>query len=563
MIGGNALLLNIHVRNMALIQEADIELGPGLTVMSGETGAGKSIIIGSVNAALGGRTSADIIRKGAEYALVELTFQVENEATLDRLRSLEVGELEDGIVLVSRKIMPTRSVVKVNGETVTLANMRKIASLLIDIHGQNEHQSLLYEERHMELLDRFLSLDDLKAKDELAKEYGRLKKLEKRLAALDMDDEEKRSRVSYLEYQVGEIDAAGLKAGEDEELEHRFTRMNNSQRILEGLYEVQGLMSEGSGDTVTSHMGRAIRILGAIEGLDSGLGELAGQLREVDSLVNDFSGELSAYVQSMDFDDGEYDRTGQRLDEINTLKAKYGKTIEGILAGRDEKAAELDALRRLDEERDEVSRQVLEARDSVLSLCRRLTDARRAAGDTLAGAVRQSLGELNFLDSRFEVSITPREGFDANGQDRVSFLIATNPGEDLKPLARIASGGEMSRIMLAIKAALAGKDEIQTLIFDEIDTGISGKTASMVARKMHSIADSHQILCITHLPQIAAAADSHFLIRKDVDGGKTVTTIRRLDEAEGIFELARLLGGDTIQEAAVANAREMRASMRK
>lgn len=553
------MLVNIHVKNMALIEEVDIELNGGLTIMSGETGAGKSIIIGSVNAALGGKMMADMIRKGAEYALAELTFKINDTERLNKLKELEVVDLDDGIVVVSRKIMPTRSVIKVNGETITATLMKKIASLLIDIHGQHEHQSLLYEERHLELLDRFLSDKAKSIKKDLSLEYLNYQRIKKELSSFDIDEGQKAREMSFMQYEIEEIENANLVIGEDDELENLFNKMNNSQKILQSLYGVQNIVSEGNDQTLSGLLGKCVHYLSSLEGLDDKLDDLSKQILEIDSLVNDFSRELSLYVSSMYFDDEQYENTRIRLDLINGLKSKYGQSIELIFDYLEDKKQRLSKLEDFDSKKQELELKLIESEKTLKKLCDSLTKERLTSSKKLSESVKKSLEELNFLDSRFEIKLKKTDGFSANGNDQVSFMIATNPGEDLRPLAKIASGGEMSRIMLAIKAALASKDEIDSLIFDEIDTGISGKTAQLVAKKMRSISKSHQILCITHLPQIASMADEHFLIEKNFDGDKTVTTINKLNEEESVNEIARLLGGESITEAVLANAREMKA----
>ena len=552
------MLVNLHVKNMALIEEADIDLTGGLTILTGETGAGKSIIIGSVNAALGGKVSPDVIRKGAEYALVELTFHVEDDERIEQLKELEVAELDEGDIIITRKIMPSRSVIKVNGETVTIAEVRKIAALLIDIHGQHEHQSLLNEDRHLELIDRFLPVESVTLKQKLALEYKTYEKLNKELSEFDIDDEQRNREIAFLRHETEEINAAQLSAGEDEELENTFRRMNNAQKIVSELSQVGEMICEGTADTAGVLIGRSLRSLSSVANLDDGISNLNTMLLEIDSLVNDFNNELSSYMSSLEFDEAEYDETEKRLDLINSLKMKYGRTIDKILSYRDEKEARLEEFENFDANKAALQKKVSESRKILDNLCNELTVLRKKAADMLALNISQSLRELNFLDVKFEVAFGKKSSVGADGNDTVCFMISTNPGEDLKPLSKIASGGEMSRIMLAIKAALADKDDIDSLIFDEIDTGISGRTAQMVAKKMHAIAASHQIICITHLPQIASMADTHFVIEKNAVNDKTVTTIKKINEEESIHELARLLGGNSITDTVLANAREMR-----
>lgn len=557
------MLVNLHVKNMALIEETDISLSGGLTILTGETGAGKSIIIGSINAALGGRVSSDVIRKGAEYALVELVFQVDDPKRLLQLKSLEIPDLEEGCVIVTRKIMPSRSIFKVNGETMTVSQVREIAGLLIDIHGQHEHQSLLNEDKHLEITDRFLDKKSVQIKQKLSKEYDNYEKLKKEFAAFDIDEEQRNREISFLRHETGEINNASLSLGEDEELESRFKKMNNAQKIMAELSQVNELMYEGNQSTAGSLIGKSLRAISGIVSLDDEIDNLNTMLTEIDSLINDFNGELSSYMAGLDFDEEEYNNTKERLDLINELKMKYGKTIEQILEYRDEKEQRLEEFDNFDANKKVLQENLRSSEGRLGTLCDELTSIRKKAAAKLAGDITVSLKELNFLDVRFEVFFNKKESISRNGNDSVCFMISTNPGEDLKPLSKIASGGEMSRIMLAIKAALANKDDIDSLIFDEIDAGISGRTAQMVARKMHSIADTHQIICITHLPQIASMSDTHFLIEKNTNNDKTFTTIRKINEEEIVLELARLLGGNTITDKVIANAGEMRATAKK
>ena len=554
------MLVNLHVRNMALIEEADIDLTGGLTILTGETGAGKSIIIGSVNAALGGKVSADIIRKGAEYALAELTFHVDDDNRLKCLKELGVEDCDGGDVIISRRIMPSRSVIKVNGVTVTAAFVRKMASLLIDIHGQHEHQSLLDEERHLELVDRFLDDDARRIKAELASAYAEYDRLRKAYAEFDIDDEARNRETAFLAHEVQEIEDAALKPGE---LESTFRRMSNFQKIMGELAGINTMMNEGEEDTAGTLIGRSLRCMETVAALDGKASGLHTLLAEIDSLTQDFGRDLTSYMDSLDFDEAVYEETRERLDLINGLKMKYGNTIEKVNSYGEECRRKLDEYENFDERKSELKSELDRALVILNEMCGSLSECRKKAALGLESDIALALKELNFLDSRFKAVFTRRSSVTANGYDSICFMIATNPGEDLKPLAKIASGGEMSRIMLAIKSALAEKDDIDSLIFDEIDTGISGRTAQMVAVKMHSIAASHQVICITHLPQIAAMADTHFMIEKSASDNRTTTTIKRLNEQEIVCELARLLGGSELTEAVMANAREMRSAVHR
>ena len=556
------MLQNIHVKNMALIDEADVDFGDHLNILTGETGAGKSIIIGSISTALGGKVSRDVIRKDAEYALVELNFKVNSPQILAELEKMEIPVDGDEVV-ISRRITGSRSVARINGELVSLPVLRQAAALLIDIHGQHEHQSLLDEERHLELVDRFLDDDARRIKAELASAYAEYDRLRKAYAEFDIDDEARNRETAFLAHEVQEIEDAALKPGEDEELESTFRRMSNFQKIMGELAGINTMMNEGEEDTAGTLIGRSLRCMETVAALDGKASGLHTLLAEIDSLTQDFGRDLTSYMDSLDFDEAVYEETRERLDLINGLKMKYGNTIEKVNSYGEECRRKLDEYENFDERKSELKSELDRALVILNEMCGSLSECRKKAALGLESDIALALKELNFLDSRFKAVFTRRSSVTANGYDSICFMIATNPGEDLKPLAKIASGGEMSRIMLAIKSALAEKDDIDSLIFDEIDTGISGRTAQMVAVKMHSIAASHQVICITHLPQIAAMADTHFMIEKSASDNRTTTTIKRLNEQESVCELARLLGGSELTEAVMANAREMRSAVHR
>ena len=556
------MLVHLHVKNLALIEETEVEFGPGLNILTGETGAGKSILLGSIQLILGGKTSRSMIRENASYALVELLFQVENTKARESLAALDIYP-EDGQVLMSRKIMDGRSINKINGETSTVSQMKAAAACLLDIHGQHEHQSLLDEERHLELVDRFLDDDARRIKAELASAYAEYDRLRKAYAEFDIDDEARNRETAFLAHEVQEIEDAALKPGEDEELESTFRRMSNFQKIMGELAGINTMMNEGEEDTAGTLIGRSLRCMETVAALDGKASGLHTLLAEIDSLTQDFGRDLTSYMDSLDFDEAVYEETRERLDLINGLKMKYGNTIEKVNSYGEECRRKLDEYENFDERKSELKSELDRVLVILNEMCGSLSECRKKAALGLESDIALALKELNFLDSRFKAVFTRRSSVTANGYDSICFMIATNPGEDLKPLAKIASGGEMSRIMLAIKSALAEKDDIDSLIFDEIDTGISGRTAQMVAVKMHSIAASHQVICITHLPQIAAMADTHFMIEKSASDNRTTTTIKRLNEQESVCELARLLGGSELTEAVMANASEMRSAVHR
>lgn len=551
------MLVNLHVKNLALIEEADINFEDGFNILTGETGAGKSILIGSINVALGGRVNGDFIRKGAEYGLCELTFHVASEKKIALLKELDVVDLEENTVLISRKILPNRTVLKVNGETKTISEVKGIAAVLIDIHGQHEHQSLMNKDNYAGILDRYSGENCQKVKERLKERYNIYSDIKNRLLEYDMDTEQLNREISYLEYERKEIEEAALSPGEDQELEAAFKKYNNSKKIMENIYEAYRLLDEDE-ESASFRISRAYRNISSVMEYDKTLEGIFDQIRDIEDLVNGLNSDLSEYISDMEYDEEEYNAVSERLSLLNRLKQKYGNTIDDIMAYYEKQGEKLAAFKNYDENKTKLMKELETAKGQVLELCGELSEIRQAAAKTLSADIVTALRELNFLDVRFEISFSKTKQFHADGFDEIDFIISTNPGEDMKPLSKIASGGELSRIMLAIKAVLADKDDMESLIFDEIDTGISGRTAQMVSVKMNEISRIHQVICITHLPQIASMADEHFLIEKNVNNGSTVTSIRHLDAGESVMEIARLLGGASITETVLNNAKEMK-----
>ena len=549
------MLVHLHVKNLALIQEVQADFGPGLNILTGETGAGKSILMGSVNLALGQKMSRGMIREGAHYALVELVFQVDS-CTEEKLKELDVFP-EEGQVIITRKLMENRSISKVNGEASTAGNIKKIAALLLDIHGQHEHQSLLYPEKQMEILDEFGGGEILEKKEGVKGFYIEYSRLKKELESYQIDEEQRRREMGFLEYELQEISQAQLKPGEDQELETVYRKLANGKKITEGLgsvYQITGYEGEGMG----AQMGRAMQKISQIREYDSELENIYSSMEDMDSLLNDLNRELSSYLSEFVFSDEEFQETENRLDLINHLKSKYGHTIEEILSYQGEKEKELERLENFQARKKDLERRLEEQEMLLKKASQELTRCRKDWASMLEEKIIQSLQDLNFLNVEFHISFREKESYTAQGKDSITFMISTNPGEPVLPLQQVVSGGELSRIMLAIKTLLADKDQTETLIFDEIDTGISGRTAQKVAEKMKVIGENHQVLCITHLPQIASQADYHYLIEKNVENMETTTRIRKLSYEESVEELARMLGGAKITQAVLENAAEMK-----
>ena len=551
------MLEHLHVKNLALIREAEIDFTEGLNILTGETGAGKSIVIGSVGLALGGKVAKDLVRPGADFGLAELVFSVTSERLKDRLKELDVIP-EDGQIILSRKIMNGKSINKINGETVTLNQLRETAALLIDVHGQHEHQSLLQKKKHLEILDEYAKEELQPIKEKLAATYTEWKKLTEEQKNARMDEESRMRELSLLEFETKEIEDAGLSIGEDEELEQRYRKMTGAKRLMEAAGTAYGLTGYEEAEGAGTAIGRALRELQGVQSLDEDLRDLTGQLSDIDSLLNDFNRELSDYVSSLEFAGEEFEQVEERLNQLNHLKSKYGKTLEAVLEYGQRQQERLAALQDYDAYLARLEKQTAEKERELEGLCEEASVIRKRYAEVLCAKIREHLIDLNFLDVEFELEFDRISGYTSGGFDDAEFVISTNPGESLRPLAKIASGGELSRIMLAIKTVLADKDQIETVIFDEIDVGISGRTAQKVSEKMMLIGRSRQVICITHLAQIAAMADTHFRIEKQVADGGTRTEIRRLTEAESVEELARILGGAEITDAVFQNASEMK-----
>ncbi len=497
-----------------------------------------------------------MIRTGADYALVELVFQVTDTTMLQEIKALEIPVEEDGVIIIQRKIQPSRNLFRICGETVTAKQIKALSELLIDIHGQHEHQSLLYKKNHMEILDSFAGEELAAVKEELREKYQLYTQLKRELAAFCADDGAKAKELSLAEFEYQEIEEAGLTAGEDEEIERDYRRMANSRQIVEAAdkaYQLTGNGEQSAADAV----GYAVRELRSVEGYDDRAQELADELENIDALLSDFNREIAEYMADMEFDGERFSQMEERLNLLNHLKLKYGSSIQAVLQYQAELGDRIDKLRNADVYKEQLETKIAEIQTRLKSLCQKASRIRSKEAAKLEKDMIAALTDLNFLDVKFEIQVRKKEEVASNGYDDVEFMISTNPGEPLKSLGNVASGGELSRIMLAIKTVLASRDRIPTMIFDEIDTGISGKTAWKVSEKLGHLSRSHQIICITHLPQIAAMADDHYKIAKQAVDNKTVTDIVQLNEAETVDELARMLGSDKITETVRENAREL------
>lgn len=550
------MLLNLHVKNMALIQELEMDFGKGLNILTGETGAGKSILIGSINVALGMQSFKGFAPEDASAALVELVFSVEKDELKQKIEEMDIP-LEDGQVILSRRLLNGRSISKVNGMTVPVSTIRELASLLIDIHGQHEHQSLLYKKNHLQILDEFAKKELEILKEKGLQLYNVYASCKKKMEESVIDEAARKKEMDFLQFEIDEIEAASLKEGEDEELELQYRKIANARKIAEmagGAYELVSGNGNAASDLISSALQR---LLGVCE-YDEELANLGNQLGEIESLISDFSRELSGYLDRLTFDEYEFAQMEKRLDTINRLKTKYGNSITEILRYKEEKERRCRELLDYDTYLADLEKNYKQSEKELRENAEKMSEIRSRYAQQLSERIKNELVDLNFLETKFEIALDQTAVLSANGFDEACFMISMNPGSPLRPLGDVASGGELSRIMLAIKTVLADKDQTETLIFDEIDVGISGRTAQKVSEKMAVIAGSRQVLCITHLAQIASMADHHYLIEKSVQNQRTITEIRELNGEESIEELARILGGAQITETTLQSAREMK-----
>ena len=551
------MLLNLHVKNLALIDEIEVDFMEHLNIMTGETGAGKSIIIGSINAALGGKLSKDAVRDESKDALIELLFQIDSPKIRDILEENGISVMEDGQLLISRKLSHGRSISRINGETVSLSQLKELGAYLIDIHGQHEHQSLLHKNYHLLVLDRFAGKEILPLKERVKFAYDEWQDLKREWEESTVDEEQRQREINFLEYEKTEIEEAKLKPKEDEELQIQYKKMAGAREITELLstsYLMTGYGQEGAGDLI----GRSLQKIAQAMSMDKDLTPLYEQISEIDNLLNDFNREVSDTMGDFNFDEESLLEVEKRLDLINGFKVKYGNSIEKIQEYLETISEKLEKLYHYEEYRNNLHKKLEQSKERLEKEAEKLSKVRKKYAKQLIPKIKYALLELNFLDVEFDMQFETLKEVRENGRDDACFVISTNPGEPMRPIHAVASGGELSRIMLAIKSVLADEDEIETLIFDEIDVGISGRTAQKVSERLAVIAKKHQVLCITHLAQIAAMADSHYKIEKSVHENKTTTSIQLLSEEDSIMELARITGGAIITEQVVKSAREMK-----
>lgn len=561
------MLVSLHVKDLALIEESEVFWENGLNILTGETGAGKSVIIGSIRLALGAAMSSvlgskgdkDCIRTGAPYALIELVFQSDRAEVIQKMEELELPAEEDGTIFIQRKIMPGRSVCKVNGETTTGKQLKELASLLIAIHGQHDTQTLLNVKKHSQILDDYGADLILPVKEQVKDAYRNFLSLKKEYEQANDDSRQQEKDLALAEFEVEEISNARLVVGEDEQLEEQYRRMNNSRKIAEAVSRVSQAIGGENENGAANAVSFALREMKSVSSYDGELEEMDNQLMQIEEMLSELDRVVSGYLDSLEFSQEEYMAIEERLNVYNHLKNKYGASTQEVLDYLEKQQNKLEKYSDFDGYLAALEQKVKKAKAAYVMSASTLSNLRKEAAVSFNKDMNEALQELNFANVDFEADVsTDEESYSEEGFDDVEFMIALNPGEPRKPLSLVASGGELSRIMLALKTILADKEQIETLIFDEIDAGISGRTAWKVSEKMAVLGKEHQLLCITHLPQIAAMADAHYAIEKNVDENAAVTQIRRLEKEEELNEIARLLGSDSITEAVLANASELK-----
>ena len=549
------MLNQLSVRNVAVIDKLDINLHDGVSVLTGETGAGKSIIIDSINMILGDRANKELVRYGTDKAVVQAVFDAP-KSVINILEENDI-DVEDETVIITRQVTKEgKSVARINGMVVTLNILREISDRLINIHGQHDNQALLTPIRHITFLDAYADNEEYinRYKDILSKK----REIEKKISSLEMDEQEKMQRIDLLEYQVKEIKKASLEKDEEDDLREQRDIYTNAEQITKSVNEAYMNLYEGD-EIQSAYDGISIAVneISQISDLNPQLKSIYDTLNEIMYSLEDTAHEIKEFGETVEFDEQTLNEIEERLDLISRLKRKYGNSIEEILEYLKKAESELNDIKLSDERTNELKEELKNITKDLKEKGNVLTQRRENAAKVLEENIEKSLHELNMEKSKFKVNIENDGTFYDNGMDKVEFLISTNPGEPLKPLVKIASGGELSRVMLAIKSILADSDGVDTMIFDEIDTGVSGKAAMSIAKKLAVIAKNKQVICITHLPQLTAMADNHYLIQKNTDGELASTTLKELDEEGRELELARIIDGGEVTELALSHAKQM------
>lgn len=548
------MINTLHIENYALIEKTDVEFDEGLNILTGETGAGKSILLGALSLALGGKVDKGAIREEGKDAYVEAVFSV-TESDEEKLKALDI-ESYDGEVILSRRFSEKRSQAKINGESVPAPLLKKAGDVLLDIYGQKENQVLLKTVNHLGLLDAFAESALQEPKEKLAKSYAQYSALKKEYDEANTDESERLRETDFLTHEIEEIESADLKPGEDDSLEEEYRYLSHAEKIMEAAANAYRLIGED--ESASEMTGQALQNLNEVASFDDKLSPLVDELSQIDSMLSDFSRELSFYIDENEYSPERFSEVTERLDLINNLKAKYGRTIDEILSALEEKEERLEKLQNFDEYLSGLKKKLSDAEKILRRDSETVSKIRKESALSLSDAVKKELLSLNFNDVNFEIRFTDLDKFSSNGTDSCEYYISMNKGEPMRPLKDVASGGELSRIMLSIKTVLAEKDATDTMIFDEIDSGISGRTAQAVAEKLCRVSSKHQVILITHLQQIAAMADRHFVVEKNNVENGTVSTIHEVTGDALIEELGRMLGGAALTDAVLSNARELK-----
>ena len=543
----------LHIENIAIIEEAEIAFRPGFNALTGETGAGKSIVIDAMSAVLGQRTSRDLIRTGASKAFVSALFSHVDPALCEELGA---SPDENGDLMLQREIgADGKNVCRVGGRPVTVSQLRTLGSRLVNIHGQHDGQQLLDEEQHLAYLDSFGKVDSLL--NAYTDKYNALTDIRRKMNTLQMDEAEKARRMDTLQYQIDELERAKLKSGEEEELQGRRNLLRNAEKFITAVSGADYALNGGEdGSGVLNLLRQAQDALGTVRHLDEGFNALYERLESAYSEAYDIAFSVAEQRENFDFSPNELDEVEGRLDQLYRLKKKYGATVEDMLAYLDNCRRELDDIAYAGDALARLEKDCAKAEKAARKAAEELSAARKAAGETLSQAILTELRQLDMGKIRFQVDFAEKP-LDAAGMDQVRFLMSANLGEELKPINKIASGGELARIMLAMKNVLSEQDHVATMVFDEVDTGVSGRAAQKVAEKMARISRHKQVLCVTHLPQLAAMADPHFSVEKGEANGRTFTQVRQLDRKQRQMELARLTGGAQVTETMLQGAEEL------
>lgn len=554
------MLEYMNIKNLALIQESEVVFGKGLNVLTGETGAGKSLIIDALGFSLGGRANKEIVRRGEEQAVVESVFSIDDKKISKILDDMDIEHGDDNMIVIRRVLhMNGKSMCKVNGTTVTVGQLKELSESLVDFHGQHEHQSLLNSSKHIELLDKFCGTELGAEKAKLAEFLKNYKLIMKEMKAIAGNESERERRTEILSYQISELEAAGIKPGEEDTLSERRKVLQNSERMREMAGKCINILYNGVNGLPASDMvTESAETLKMLSDIDISVKLVYEIVNSAAIQLNEAERELKRYYDNLDADDGEMDKIEERLNIIYSFKKKYICTSDTLAEKLDTLRNEYDMLMHSRERLEVLEGERKELFRQMVDVCKVMTAIREKKAESIAAEIEENLKELEMEGALFKIKIDQKNQLGVDGWDDVEFLFTANEGEELMPLAKIASGGELSRVMLALKVVLGNADSIGTFVFDEIDTGISGRTAQKVAEKMHKVARSKQILCITHLPQIASMADNHYMIEKIAQKGRTKTVIRLLKKNEAIRDIARLTSGAQVTDVTLNAAKEMK-----